>query len=157
MTDELKKLMEAQGWTEHSVLLMALSFISARGLDTDFNAHLKEAADIENNDMDADDEDDEDDGLMPWEYDAKEAIDAAVASAKFSTKSKTVTIDYDDHHDVCHSYEELNASLRDIGESAWQEQVPFDGGEAVFEYNDTYEHDAIVSIEDKLEKMGWTK
>lgn len=104
---------------------------------------------------------DEQDESMPWEHSAAEAVAHVLESAAWDFENKTVTIEQEsedggvDKTEI-EDYDSLILALQDIYENAWNAEVPFDGGEPVFE---TESADEVASIladyREQLDKMGW--
>src|ERR1700722_2215439 len=82
---------------------------------------------------------DGEEGEMPWESAAREAIEGAVAGAEFDEVRGSVYLMSDHDHkwnaveEEFRDWETLQNRLIEIGENEWINNVPFDGGEAVFE------------------------
>lgn len=81
--------------------------------------------------------DDEDDHLMPWEENAKDAIESIISEAYFDEIYGSIVLQshYDDSHSLgvgCSNVEEIEKYLIEVYINEWYAYVPFDGGEAVF-------------------------
>lgn len=111
------------------------------------------------------DEVEEDLGSMPWEESAEREVRSALDSARWDFEQKTVTVESEDskgpsgtHREksIFQTPESLVEFLEEVYENAWNAEVPFDGGEPVFE---TESADEVASIladyREQLEKMGW--
>jgi HJR/Mrr/RecB family endonuclease len=107
--------------------------------------------------------DDDDDGEMPWESAAREAVEEAVSNVEFDEVRGVVYLPsgedhrfnrYDEEFD---GWEAIKHRLTEVGESEWFANVPFDGGEAVFSSGvDTYVESAFAEhkFEEFFEKLA---
>lgn len=99
-------------------------------------------------------EDDEHD--MPWETDAEEAVQRVLEALEFDQQTGVVRAEVDEGWVVLEDIEELRSYLEAAYSEAWYANVPFDGGEAVFDGDPTNTvEDALTSIADDLDAMGW--
>jgi hypothetical protein len=91
--------------------------------------------------MDNDDEPFDDEGEMPWEAHARQAIESATENIELDEVRGVVYMDSGlDHRfnrvtEGFTSAEDVRRRLIGIGEDEWVAYVPFDGGEAVFAPN----------------------
>lgn len=105
----------------------------------------------------------DDDGEMPWESAAREAVEEAVSNVEFDEVRGVVYLPsgedhrfnrYDQEFD---GWEAIQRRLTEIGENEWFANVPFDGGEAVFSSGvDTYVESAFFEhkFEEFFEKLA---
>jgi hypothetical protein len=86
--------------------------------------------------MSDEDDDEEDDHGMPWEEEAEEAVQHALETAEVDDVRGTVTIySAEDRREDAEfdSFDKLQQHLIELYNVRWYANVPFDGGEAVFE------------------------
>jgi hypothetical protein len=110
----------------------------------------------------ADDEAREDE--MPWEYDAREAVELALQEARFEVDEDDESIvflpslDFGGKHSrdlEFRSVKELVAELRERAHDAWYGSVPFDGG-PVFDFpGDDLIYRMLSKYRAELTKLGW--
>jgi hypothetical protein len=93
---------------------------------------------------------------MPWETDAEEAVQRVLEALEFDQQTGVVRAEVDEGWVVLEDIEELRSYLEAAYSEAWYANVPFDGGEAVFDGDPTNTvEDALTSIADDLDAMGW--
>jgi len=103
-----------------------------------------------NNDL----EDDEHD--MPWETDAEGAVWRVLESLDVDEDDGVVRVEVDEGWIVLEDIEQLRSHLEAAYNEGWYANVPFDGGEAVFEGDPTNTvEDALTSIANELATLGW--
>ena len=103
-------------------------------------------------DLEADDEHD-----MPWETDADEAVQRVLETLEFDQEDGVVRVEVDEGWVVLVNIEELRNHLGAAYNESWYANVPFDGGEAVFDGDPTSTvEDALTSIADNLVALGWS-
>lgn len=101
------------------------------------------------------------DATMPCEESAQNAVKAALSSAKWDFKNKTITIEGEDTEQgksetVITSYDELLNTLHEIYMDAWTAEVSFEGGEPVFEGDaEGYVDEALEDYNTHFVKLGW--
>jgi hypothetical protein len=82
---------------------------------------------------------DDDDGEMPWESQAREAVARALAEAKFDEVRGVIYAPTSPDHrgdEIIEGYDSVDEflrALRELGDEQWYAYVPFDGGAAVFD------------------------
>lgn len=95
-----------------------------------------------------DGDEDEDDHGMLWEEEAWDAIKVAIDHAEVDDVRGTVVIhsNYDHRYDAeCDSFEDLSDTLVELYNEQWYANVPFEGGEAVFESDAAGEVDNLLA------------
>lgn len=92
--------------------------------------------------------DDHDEGEMPWESQAREAVEYAMRAADFDEILGAILIPPEDpqHQEghFCKDAEAVQNALTEIYESEWVDNAPWDGGEVVFE------PDATDTVDDAM-------
>ena len=93
-------------------------------------------------------DDDEDDEPV-WEFSAREAVEEAIANAVFDDLKGA--IEFSDPHEprrktACDNFDEVQRHLVEVYDSEWNNHVPYDGGEGVFE------PDATDTVDDAIRK-----
>lgn len=84
-------------------------------------------------------EPDDDDGEMPWESHAREAVERVLAEAAFDEVRGVIYAPTSEDHrgdEVIEGYDSVDEflkTLRELGDEQWYAYVPFDEGAAVFE------------------------
>ena len=105
--------------------------------------------------------DEGDDGAMGWEISAREAVVALLAEATWDLVGKTVTLPEEQRDGEIRpvTYRDeagFVARLEEAYVTAWQGEVPWDEGAAVFEDDASNEApDLLAPYEDRLVAMGW--
>lgn len=93
----------------------------------------------------------EDDGEMPWESHAREAVERVLAQAEFDEVRGVIYAPTSEDHrgdEVIEGYDSVDdflRALREIGDEQWYAYVPFDEGAAVWDSNI---HDVVESLAD---------
>jgi hypothetical protein len=93
---------------------------------------------------------------MPWEVDAEAAVEHAVDALEFDYDDSTIRVARDRGWSRIKSLDELRSYLEEAYNEAWYANVPFEGGEAVFEGDaDFAVENALERIASELERLGW--
>lgn len=99
----------------------------------------------------------------PWEEDAREAVELALAAASFELEDEEGVVRMPDSHDgskhpqpvECWSINELRDELMERAETAWCGSVPWEGG-PVFEPDcENIVDDALSKYRERLSELGW--
>jgi HJR/Mrr/RecB family endonuclease len=92
-------------------------------------------------DKDEADEPDDDNGEMPWESDAREAVERVLAEAEFDEVRGVIYAPTSEDHrgdEVIEGFDSLDGfirTLRELSDEQWYANVPFDEGAAVWDSN----------------------
>jgi hypothetical protein len=92
-------------------------------------------------DKDEAEEPDGDDGEMPWESDAREAVERVLAEAEFDEVRGVIYAPTSEDHrgdEVIEGFDSLDdfiRTLRELSDEQWYANVPFDEGAAVWDSN----------------------
>ncbi len=94
--------------------------------------------------------------LLPWEDEARQALQRALDGLTFDVEEGVVQADDDYGPTTFKSLDALTAHLEEIYDELWYANVPFDSGEAVFD-SDAGDQvtEALEVFQEKLEQLGW--
>jgi hypothetical protein len=101
---------------------------------------------------------------MPWEHSAKLEVHRALETADWSPETGEVRVCIHPNDPSgpsgtsCRSLGELEQALWELATSAWDGEVPVDGGGRVFEMDDELANEILhEDYHDKLEEMAWVR
>jgi len=100
-------------------------------------------------------DDEGDEGEMIWEERARSAVEQALESMDFDAENHVIRFTgFNEETLVADSREKLGRLLRSVASDAWYAYVPFDGGEAVFDCDESsIVEDAIGPFERRIEEF----
>lgn len=92
---------------------------------------------------------------MPWEIEAREAVESALSSMYFNAETRGIEFrDYQGESVSVDNRQDLIESLEAIAAEAWMSQVPVDDGEPVFDCDEaSIVSDAITEYENQIDEF----